>query len=114
MSAIVLASKGHGPDGIFINHNTISANYACIITEGVKGDYISMTVISDNILSGGSYGIYDNVGLNKCFIRDNVFEKQAKNAIEIEGGVNLFIIDNLIRDKSISVSNSEKYVIKNN
>jgi hypothetical protein len=65
-------------------------------------------------LSGGSYGIYDNVGLNKCFIRDNVFEKQAKNAIEIEGGVNLFIIDNLIRDKSISVSNSEKYVIKNN
>lgn len=114
MSAIVLASKGHGPDGIFINHNTISANYACIITEGVKGDYISMTVISDNILSGGSYGIYDSVGLNKCFIRDNVFEKQAKNAIEIEGGVNLFIIDNLIRDKSISVSNSEKYVIKNN
>lgn len=83
-SAIVLANRGHGPDGIYINHNNISGEFACIRTEGDKGAYISMTVVSDNVFSGGLYGFYDATGVNKCFIRDNVFEKQTKNAIKLK------------------------------
>lgn len=113
-SAIVLASKGHGPDGIFINHNTITSDFACISTMGEKGQYISMTVISDNILKGGQYGFYDTVGANKCFIRDNVFENQSVNAVKAEGSLNIFVTDNLVKGKGFSLKDCKNKVVENN
>jgi hypothetical protein len=52
-NAIFLSNKGYGPDGIYIDHNKISARGDCITSGTVDGggDYISMVVIHDNALT---------------------------------------------------------------
>ncbi len=77
-SAIVLRSVGHGPDGVFINCNEISAAFSGIRTEGASDAYISMVSVSDNRFVGGQYGFYDTIGVNKGFLRDNVFDGQQE------------------------------------
>jgi hypothetical protein len=52
-NAIFLSNRGYGPDGIYIDHNKISARGDCITSGTVDGggDYISMVVIHDNLLT---------------------------------------------------------------
>ncbi len=116
-SAIVVANRGHGPDGIFINHNDIEADFSCIRTEG-DSVYLSMIVVSDNVLNGGQYGFYDVTGANKCFVRDNEFNNQTKAAVKIQGASNLFIMDNFFNTNrnvlAYDLDGCEKTVVRNN
>lgn len=94
-SAIVLRSVGHGPDGVFINCNEISAAFSGIRTEGASDAYISMVSVSDNRFVGGQYGLYDTIGVNKGFLRDNVFDGQQEAGIYLEETENMMILSNL-------------------
>ncbi len=117
-SAIVLRSAGHGPDGIFINRNEITAAFSCIRTEGAPEAYISMVSVSDNQLTGGRYGFYDTIGVNKGFMRDNLFEGQSEAGVYLEETKNMLILSNTFvvseRALSLDVSGSGYTVIAEN
>ena len=116
-SAIVLRRKGHGADGIFINNNNITAAVACIRSEQSLDNYISMVDISSNILSGGQYGFYDPIGVNKSFIRENRFENQSVAGILLNETKNMVILSNQFFEEnafSMDITGSGDTIIQNN
>lgn len=51
--------------------------------------------MSDNRFVGGQYGFYDTIGVNKGFLRDNVFDGQQEAGIYLEETENMMILSNL-------------------
>ena len=72
VNAIFLSNLGYGPDGIYIDHNTVSSVSDCITSGTVEGggDYVSMVVIHDNALKPGSgTAVSEPVPFNKKMVR---------------------------------------------
>lgn len=72
-NAIFLSNLGHGPDGIYIDHNDVDSKECCVTSGTVPGggDYISMVVIHANVFKGGAAGpIGETVPFNKKMIHD--------------------------------------------
>lgn len=117
-SAVVLRQKGYGPDGVFINQNEITAAFACIRTEGTQEDYLSMAAISNNRLTGGQYGFYDPVGVNKGFLRENRFQGQSVAGVFLQETRHMMILLNWFQEDSevrcLDVTGSGYTVIRNN
>lgn len=117
-NAIVLRQQGHGADGIFINNNEISSAFAQISTEGAAGTYISMVVASNNVFTGGEYGIYDPVGMNKSFLRENTFRNHTKAGFYAAAIQNIIIQSNYFKENAdafaMNITGSGSAAIANN
>ena len=72
-NAIFLSNLGHGPDGIYIDHNVGSSSGSVVTSGRVEGggDYISMVVIHDNeFTSGAKDTVSEPVAFNKKMIHE--------------------------------------------
>lgn len=72
-NAIFLSNLGYGPDGIYIDHNTIKTRADSITSGTVEGggEYISMVVVHDNsIESSNGAKVSEPVPFNKKMVRE--------------------------------------------